>query len=199
MTLRITALSSTVGMLQYQFLPSYLINDTLVIDAGSIGFSNLDVQKGIRSVMLSHSHLDHIASLPIFLDNVYLPSPDCPAVYALQSVIDALKSHFFNDRVWPDIEVLSRERTPYVRFVALDGLQPVQTDGLTVTPVFLKHGVPTLGFVVDDGSSAVALVSDTAPTSTIWEVVQRNPRTKAVFLASLFPTGWAGWRKMPCT
>jgi cAMP phosphodiesterase len=189
--MRITVLSSTVQALKYQFLPSYLINDTLVIDAGSIGFAELGVQKQVQSVFLSHSHLDHIASLPIFLDNVYQPSPDCPTVYTSRAVIDALKQNFFNDTVWPDVDLLSRERTPFVRFVAIQDLEPVHVEGLAITPVLLNHCVPTFGFVVDDGTSAVALVSDTAPTIAIWQLVETNPRIKAVFLECAFPNNMA--------
>jgi len=189
--MRITVLSSTVQALKYQFLPSYLINDTVVIDAGSIGFAELGVQKKVQSVFLSHSHLDHVASLPIFLDNVYQPSPECPTVYASQAVIDALKMHFLNDTLWPDVDALGRERTPFVRIIPIKDSEPVQTEGLTVTPVLLNHCVPTFGFIVDDGTSAVALVSDTAPTIAIWQLVQTNPRIKAVFLECAFPNNMA--------
>jgi hypothetical protein len=89
------------------------------------------------------------------------------------------------------VDLLSRERTPFVRFVAIQDLEPVHVEGLAITPVLLNHCVPTFGFVVDDGTSAVALVSDTAPTIAIWQLVETNPRIKAVFLECAFPNNMA--------
>ena len=82
-----------------QILSSMLINDEIAIDAGSIGFASpFAVQKGIKHVFLTHNHIDHVCSLPIFLDNVYEPNDQCPMIYASQSVFDCLKTDFFNER-----------------------------------------------------------------------------------------------------
>ena len=187
----ISVLSSSVEGAAHQFAASYVVNKTLVIDAGSIGFSDLNRQKAVRSVLISHVHLDHVASLPIFIDNVYQPGPQCPVVYASAHVIENLKSHFFNEIIWPDVIRLSREESPFIRFVTLEDGRPVEIDGMTVTPVSLNHVIPTLGFIVDDGKSAVAIVSDTAPTEAIWEKVRNNPRVKAIFLEAAFPNSMA--------
>ena len=49
-----------------QTLTSFLVNDRLVIDGGSIGFSlNPQDQLGIQHFVVTHTHADHIASLPI--------------------------------------------------------------------------------------------------------------------------------------
>jgi cAMP phosphodiesterase len=185
--MEIRVLSSSVEGSAYQFAASYLVNDTLAIDAGSIGFAELGRQRKVRSMLVSHAHLDHIASLPIFIDNVYRPGPDCPTIYASQHVIEVLQKHFFNEVVWPDVIRLSREESPFVRFVELKDGQPITIDNLLITPVSLNHVIPTLGFLVDDGTSAVAIVSDTAPTDAIWELVRRHPRMSALFLESAFP------------
>jgi cAMP phosphodiesterase len=189
--MRVNLLSSSVELTKYQFGASYIVNDTFVVDAGAIGFADMARQRAVRAVVLSHSHLDHVASLPIFIDNVHQPGLDCPTVYASQTVIDALKTHFFNELIWPDVIRLSREESAFVRFVAIEHRRPVEIEKLTVTPVALDHVVPTFGFVVDDGDSAVAFVSDTAPTAEIWEVVRSNHRLKAVFLECAFPNRMA--------
>lgn len=194
-------MSSSVEGAAHQFAASYVVNDTLVIDAGSIGFADINRQKGVRSVLISHVHMDHVASLPIFIDNVYQPGPQSPTIYASEHAIGNLKSHFFNDVVWPDVIRLSREESPFIRFVTLEDGEPVQFDGMTVTPVALNHVVPTFGFIVDDGATAVAFVSDTAPTEAIWEKVRENPRVKAVFLEAAFPNSmdWLAKKAMHLT
>lgn len=183
----IRVIGSSVENSPHQFSASYLVNDVLSVDAGTIGFADLERQRGVRSIVISHAHLDHIGSLPIFLDNIFEPGPECPIVYASQFTIDAMRQHLFNDIVWPDFLRLSTEESPFMRFVPLEEGRPVVIEGLTVTPIALDHVVPTLGFIVDDGKTAVAFVSDTGQTDAIWDAMQRNPRIKAVFLEAAFP------------
>jgi ribonuclease BN (tRNA processing enzyme) len=66
-------------------------------------------------------------------------------------------------------------------------LEPVRRAGLTVTPIPVSHGVDTLGFLVDDGRSAVAFPSDTGPTDLLWSHLAAAPRLDAVFLEVSFP------------
>ncbi|MDB5730818.1 MAG: 3,5-cyclic-nucleotide phosphodiesterase, partial [Variovorax sp.] len=48
---------------------SFLIDDDLLVDAGTgVGDLTLDEMAGIDDVFLTHSHFDHIASLPMMLD-----------------------------------------------------------------------------------------------------------------------------------
>lgn len=187
--MRIRLLASTTGPTPtYQFAMSYLINDCVAIDAGAIGFAPLTVQRAIQHVFLSHVHLDHIASLPIFLDNVYQPGPEAVSLYAGQPTWEALQLHVFNDVVWPDFIRLSAAESPFFHFQPLLPETTVSAAGLTIHPVPLDHVVSTLGFIIDDGLAAVAIVSDTSPTHRIWEVARTIPHLKAVFLESSFPS-----------
>lgn len=187
--MKIRIVGSSVGTGEpHQFLLSYLINDTVSIDAGCIGLMTpLAHQVRIRHIFLSHSHIDHISSLPCFLDNVYTPGPDCVALYGHTATLDALRTDFFNDRIWPDLVRLSELETPFLRMHELACRQPVSVEGLTITPVALDHVVPTFGFVIANDAAAVAIVSDTCPTQRIWDVANAYPQLKAVFLEVSFP------------
>jgi ribonuclease BN (tRNA processing enzyme) len=66
---------------------------------------------------------------------------------------------------------------------------PVRVAGLTVTAAEVNHVVPTVGYLVDDGTSAFAFVTDTAPSDAIWKLANDCPRLKAVFLEVTFPEG----------
>ncbi|HRX83085.1 MAG TPA: MBL fold metallo-hydrolase, partial [Pirellulaceae bacterium] len=137
--MKIKVIGSSVDGSPCQFAASYLINDQIAIDAGSIGFMSVAAQKRVKHIVISHSHLDHIASLPIFIDNVYEPSPDSVIVYGMPSVIECLQDNFFNDRVWPDVVRLSQEESPFLKFVAIENGQPFQLGNLSLTPVELDH------------------------------------------------------------
>jgi len=200
---KITLVESSVGNGSHQqILASYIVNDVVVIDAGSVGFvTPLEIQKQIRHIFLSHSHIDHIASLPVFVDNTYEPGPDCVTVHGSPHTLNCLRTDIFNDRVWPDMIRLSAEETPFLKLSELTSATPVTVGDLTVTPIALDHVVPTLGFIVDDGQTAVAFVSDTSPTSAIWEAINQTQRLRAVFLEASFPNDmeWLAAKAMHLT
>lgn len=191
--MKVTILESTVGPGRTQhILASYLINDHVAIDGGCVGLASpLTVQQQIKHLFLSHSHMDHVASVPIFIDNVYQPGPSCPTVYANATTIKTLQSDIFNDRIWPDMIRLSGEESPFLKLEELVSESVVDAGGLRVTPVDIDHVVPTMAFVIDDGEVAVAIVSDTSPTQRVWEVINEQPRLKAVFLECSFPNHMA--------
>ena len=147
---------------QFHFLTTYLINDTIAIDAGSLGFlGDLRVQQRVRHILLSHTHLDHIASLPIFLENVAGAAP--VTIHATEPVIECLQKDMFNGRLWPDFIALSRKGTPFLKLHPIHPGRAFELDGLKITPVAVNHVVPTCGFILED-AAAVVIAGDTGPT-----------------------------------
>lgn len=201
--MKITLVESSVGHgPRQQILASYIVNDSIVIDAGSIGFvSPIDVQRQVKHVFISHSHTDHLASLPIFIDNVYAPGPESPIVYGNADVLDCLQKHVFNERIWPDMIRLSAEETPFLKMEEIHDETPVEVDGVRITPVALEHIVPAMGFILEDGETSIAIVSDTNPTNRIWEVINQQKNLKAVLLEASFPNHmeWLAERAMHLT
>ncbi len=189
--MKVTLVPSAVsapGRLSRQFLTSYVVNGTVAVDAGCLGlYATVRRQARINHVLLSHSHLDHIASLPMFLDNVVALRDEPVQVHANEAVLDALRRDVFNDRLWPDFIRLSVERTPFLNLNLLEPGKPVELDGLRVTPVAVDHSVPTLGFIVEDRGAAVVIPSDTGPTEEIWKRADAIPNLRAVFLEATFP------------
>jgi len=50
-------------------MTSFLVNDTVSLDAGWISDrSTLEQQEQVKDVFISHSHLDHTCSLPFMID-----------------------------------------------------------------------------------------------------------------------------------
>lgn len=171
-------------------LISYVINDHLAIDAGGLALLPLCEQRELRSICLSHSHADHIATLPLLIDNVYQPGPDCLTLYAGRHTLHELRKHVFNGRIWPDVFQLSRPESPFVHFLeALPG-QTIELGDCRVTPFDVAHTLPTLGFVIEDQQVAVAIVGDTAPCDGMWEFLSGCRHLKAVFLEISYPNSW---------
>ena len=171
-----------------QYVSSYLVNDNVAIDAGCLGLcGSPHDQERVRHVLLTHAHADHTASLPFFIENVWTPSPDCPTLYGSAETLATVRRSIFNDEVWPDFVAMSEGMPPFVRVQTVQPEVPINVGGLTITPVKVNHTVPTLGYVVQDGRSAVIFAGDSGPTNRIWEVAREVPHLKAVFLEASFP------------
>jgi ribonuclease BN (tRNA processing enzyme) len=187
--MKITLLPSAVGGgPDHQYLSSSLINDTVAIDAGCLGiWGSPQEQARVRHVLLSHTHMDHLASLPIFVENAYEGKAECVTVHASKVVLDCCQEHLFNEKVWPDFIALSQGEKPFLRLSPLEAGQTIELEGLRITAVALNHVVPTVGFVISDRQSSTAVVSDTGPTEEIWQQINAAPNLKAVFLEATFP------------
>jgi cAMP phosphodiesterase len=169
-------------------MSSYLINGTVAIDAGCLGLSGTpQQQEAINHLFLTHSHIDHIGSLAIFVENAWTPSGSCPRVYGSPETLDAVQRHIFNDVIWPDFVSFSQRMPPFLHLRPIQNEEPVEADGLRVMPVRVNHVVPTFAYVVSDRTSAVIFGGDSGPTDRLWEVAHRTPDLRAVFLDASFP------------
>lgn len=176
-----------------QFLTSFLINDTLAVDAGAIGFfADPPAQARVRHLLVSHYHIDHIASLPILLDNIVLLGDAPVTLHCSRHVYDCLRRDMFNYRFWPDFFALSTEAMPFVRFEPLESGETVVLEGLRITAVGVNHVVPTLGFLIESESASIVIASDTGPTEDIWTRTNQLANLRAVFLEACFPNELAG-------
>jgi ribonuclease BN (tRNA processing enzyme) len=175
-----------------QFLSTVLLNDTVAIDAGCLGlYRTPEEQARVRHLLISHTHLDHLASLPVFLENAFEAGGRPVTLHGTAAVLDCLHRDLFNDRLWPDFIELSRGEPKFLQLALLEPGKPVQLDGLRVTPVAVDHLVPTVGFVVEEDGATVVFSSDTGPTVELWQHANRAADLRAVFLEVTFPDALA--------
>jgi ribonuclease BN (tRNA processing enzyme) len=180
--------SSVPSPARRQYVSSYLINGNVAIDVGCTGFyGSPHEQEAIRHIFLTHSHADHTASLPIFVENAWTPTDECPTIHAGIETLNAVQKHIFNGVMWPDFVAISRTAPPFLRLSTLQPERPTEAAGLRLTPVPVHHVVPTFAYVVEDGLSAVIFGADSGPTNRIWEVAHKTPNLHAVFLEACFP------------
>lgn len=167
---------------------SVLIDQYIAIDTGGLPYLGcIDAQRAIDHVLLTHSHIDHIGGLPLFLDNIYAPTPECPTVYAGEATWNCLENHLFNDQVWPDLERIAGTEFPFYRKQIIDAHRPLKVADYQVTPIPLEHIVPTLGYVFESASGSALFAWDTAPFLEFDKIVQSIPNLKIIFLDASFP------------
>jgi len=191
LTVNVTLVPSSAnadGVGPNQYLITYLIDENLAIDAGCLGlFGSPHEQARVKHVVLSHTHADHLASLPIFVENAYEANGDCVTVYGNAEVVHSLRHDIFNGRIWPDFIELSGQMAPFLKLVEIESHRPFDVPGARITPIAVDHLVPTLGFLITSGASSVIVTSDTGPTEAIWDLARATPGLKAVFLEASFP------------
>ncbi|MFZ1615048.1 MAG: 3',5'-cyclic-nucleotide phosphodiesterase, partial [Holophaga sp.] len=151
-------------------LTGLLVNGTVALDAGCLTMAlKISEQVAIRHIFLSHSHLDHICTLPFYTKNIF-GHIDVPVeIHALPETLDALRRHLFNDELWPDFSVIPSPDAPIIRYSEIEPGRVYEVEGLRITPVPVNHLVPTVGYLVEDDHSAFVFTSDTAETDAIYD------------------------------
>src|SRR5712692_3403552 len=153
-----------------QRLTCFLIDDRVAIDAGSIALSLNETQRqAVRDIILTHGHMDHIASLPIFVDDLFALLDAPVRIHATEEVIRLLERDVFNGRVYPRFSELCNEHgCRAMEYVPFSAGREFRVAHLRVTAVAVNHIVPTVGLVMSDEKSTVAFSSDTAETEAFW-------------------------------
>ena len=174
-------------------LTGLLVNGKVAIDAGSLTQAlTTREQIGIRQIFITHSHLDHICTLPFFTKNIFGHTDVPVEIHALPETMDALRRHLFNDELWPDFSVIPSPDNPIIRFSEIVPGQAYEVEGLRVTPIPVNHLVPCVGYLVEDAKSAFIFSSDTAETDLVYEVANRTANLKLFITEASFPNeqGW---------
>lgn len=171
-----------------QYLTSFLINDELAVDAGALPLS-LDraSQLSIRHIFITHAHLDHMAGLPLMLDNIFTDMNQTILVYAIEETIQALQQHIFNNIIWPDFTSFKNSNNVSLQFQTILPKHPVKIGDLEVIAVPVNHTVPTIGLIIKDKESAIVISGDTGSTDELWQIARSLDELKAAFIECSYP------------
>ncbi len=167
---------------------AFVIDQRLALDAGSLT-SGLDLpaQMRLEACLVSHSHLDHIRDLATIADNRCQAEAPPLVVGATRATIAALKTHFFNNVIWPDFSVIPCPARPAIQFVELTPEVPVTLAGYAVRAVEVSHTIDTAGFILEGPGGALAYSGDTGPTQRLWELLNDVHDLRALLMEVSFP------------
>ena len=186
MRLRVLGCSGGIGG-RHLRTTSFLIDGDVLLDAGTgVGDLSLAELGGIDHVFVTHSHLDHVNSIPFLVDTVGALRSKPITVYATAATVDILRKHLFNWSIWPDFSVIPTPEAPFMRYQEIELGRAVALAGRAFTPLPADHTVPAIGFQLDSGRGSLVFTGDTGPYDPMWEVVNRIGNLKVLIIETAF-------------
>lgn len=171
-----------------QHLTCFVVNERVAIDAGSLAMGVSDRERSqIRDVILTHAHLDHIAGLPLFLDDLFSTLSEPVRIHASEEVIEVLERDVFNWSVYPRFSELTNSHGPILKYVPFRNGSEIRVGGLKVKPLAVNHKVPSSGFVIQDENCKVLLTGDTASLDDFWKETDPINDLDALLIECAFP------------
>lgn len=165
-----------------------VINDSIAIDAGNLAMAVTENEReNIRDIILTHAHLDHIAGLPFFIDDLFTSLTEPVRVYAVKEVIEALDKHIFNNVIYPKFTEISNRQGKVLQYCEITPETDTEIKTLKFKVIEVNHGVASVGMIFSDGLTTIAFSGDTAETDLFWEAVNKEEKLYAVLLECAFP------------
>jgi ribonuclease BN (tRNA processing enzyme) len=166
---------------------SFLVDENILIDAGTgVGDLSIEQLTAIDHVFITHSHLDHITSLPFLLDTVMGLRPHPITVYAIADTLKILREHIFNWKVWPDFNVIPDAAQPFLQYKEIKIGMTVELAGRKITALPANHVVPAVGYRLDSGKGSLVFSGDTTVCEGFWREVNKIDNLKYLIIETAF-------------
>lgn len=164
-----------------------LVDDDLLIDAGT-GVGDLEIHELARidHVFVTHSHLDHVASIPFMVDTVGWMRDEPLTVHAIEPTLDILRNHLFNWKLWPDFSRIMHAGHPLLRYEPVTLGTTVDCNGRRLTPLPANHVVPAVGYQLDSGCASLVFTGDTTVNDALWPAVNAIDNLRYLIIETAF-------------
>ena len=150
-------------------LVSFLVDDVLAVDAGSlVSELTFPEQRQIKAILLSHGHYDHIRAVPAFAFN---NSDRTTKVLATARTLEILSSHLIDGVVYPKFtSEASFLQKATINLVPLELFKSQNVEGHLITALPVRHNLDGVGFQITGGDgSTLFYTGDTGPgLSSVW-------------------------------
>ncbi|MCE1170188.1 MBL fold metallo-hydrolase [Azovibrio restrictus] len=187
MRLRILGCSGGIGG-RHLRTTSMLLDHDVLIDAGT-GVMDLSIAElaAIDHVFLTHTHLDHVAALPLMVDTVGDMRGRPLTVHASEAALAILGQHLFNWSIWPDFREIPHPERPFLRFAPFEpGERRDLGQGRWISPLPAEHTVPAVGYLLESGQGSLAFSGDTGSCPAFWEAVNQRTDLRALIIECAF-------------
>jgi ribonuclease BN (tRNA processing enzyme) len=166
---------------------SLLVDEDVLVDAGTgVGDLSLEALAKIDHIFVSHSHLDHVTSIPFLVDTVCWMRANPIVVYGIKETLDILRAHLFNWKIWPDFTQIPSAEKPFMVYREIRPGEPVEIKGRRFTAIPANHTVPAVGYAIETYRTALIYSGDTSTNDALWKVVNRTPNLKYLIIETAF-------------
>lgn len=166
---------------------SFLVDNDILVDAGTgVGDLSMEEMARIDHIFITHSHLDHILSIPLLADTVIALRKTPVIVHATRETWQILQEHIFNWKIWPDFTVIPNVQNPILRYSEVLLGQSVDLNGRMFTPIPANHTVPAIGYHINSGTGSLVFTGDTTNCDALWEVVNRIDNLRYLIIETAF-------------
>ncbi len=190
--MHIKVLGCSGGIGDGRHTTTFLIDDDILLDAGT-GVTRLSREALTRvdHVFLTHSHLDHILCLPLLLDSVAGERGHALVLHALPEVLQILKDHLFNWRIWPDFSRIPSIEAPFLRYAPLEIGVPLRLGDRVITAIPADHVVPGVGYLLRGTSGSLMFSGDTRSHAALWELADETADLRHLIVECSFANAQA--------
>jgi len=186
MKLRVLGCSGGIGG-RHLRTTSLLIDNDILIDAGTgVGDVSLAELTLIDHIFLTHSHLDHVCSIPFLVDTVGGMRNKPLTVHAVEPTLEMLRNHVFNWSIWPDFTQIPTPSKPWMRYQAVQLGETVEMNGRKITVLPANHAVPAVGYQVDSGRTSLVFTGDTTTNDPLWKIVNQIANLRYLIIETAF-------------
>ena len=164
-----------------------LVDDDILVDAGTgVGDLSLESLARIDHIFVTHSHLDHVTSIPFLVDTVCWMRASPIVVYGIKETLDILREHLFNWRIWPDFTQIPDRTRPFMAYRELAVGQTVEIKGRRFTPIPANHTVPAVGYALSTSRASLIYSGDTCTNDGLWRAVNDARNLKYLIIETAF-------------
>jgi cAMP phosphodiesterase len=165
-----------------------LLDQDVLIDAGTgVGDLSLSELRLIDHVFITHSHLDHIACIPLMMDSVGSMRDKPLTVHATGATLEIIRQHVFNWKIWPDFTQVPNAKHPFLRYHEIKPGHVVELGIRKITALPANHVVPAVGFQIDSGAASLVFSGDTTTNDNFWEAVNHIGNLRYLVVETAFP------------
>jgi ribonuclease BN (tRNA processing enzyme) len=187
MTIRLKILGCSGGIGGNLRTTSMLLDNDLLIDAGTgVGDLLVSELKLIDHIFITHSHMDHVTSIPFLLDTVGWMRNKPITVHATAPTIEILRRHLFNWKLWPDFTEIPSAENPVLRYATIEVGKTADMNGREITPLPANHVVPAVGFRIDSGRASLVFTGDTTTNDPLWREVNQITNLRYLIIETAF-------------
>jgi ribonuclease BN (tRNA processing enzyme) len=185
MNIRVLGCSGGIG--DQRHTTSFLVNEDTLLDCGT-GVTSLSHAEMCRidHAFLTHSHLDHILTLPLLMDSVAGERSNPLTLHGLPEVLQILKDHLFNWQIWPDFARIPSAEAPFLRYAPLQLGETVRLGEVEITAIPANHVVPAVGYLLREGNASLLFSGDTASHEALWQVANATPDLRHLIVECSF-------------